>query len=94
MQRKRLWTLATVLLLAAGCSTAVVQPHRASVQTSVKHTTVEDLTPHVYSQVDPANDGEVALLRIGIAGEWTSPTVQGLPPVYGTRWFSTTGMST
>ena len=86
MQRKRLWTLATALLLAAGMlylllSSLIVH----AVQTSTSHTTVEDFNPGTFyhTGLTKQNDGEVALLRIGIAGEWTSPTVQGLPPVYG-----------
>src|SRR5512136_1214830 len=86
MQRKRLWTLATALLLAAGMLYLLLSSLTVhAVQTSVIHTTVEDFNPGTFylTGLTKQSDGEVALLRIGIAGEWTSPTVQGLPAVYG-----------
>lgn len=49
------------------------------------HTTVDDFTPGKFylTGLTQQGDGEVALLRIGIPGEWITANVQGLPPVYG-----------
>jgi len=86
MQRKRLWTLALVLLLAAGVLYLLLSSLTVyAVQTSVIHTTVEDFNPGTFYHTGMTlhDDGEVALLTLGIAGNWTITDAAGLPPVYG-----------
>ncbi len=86
MQRKRLWLLISTWLLAGGMLYLLLSALTAhAVLTSTVHTTVDDFTPGTFyhTGMTQQGDGEVALLQIGIAGEWITANVEGLPPVYG-----------
>jgi len=86
MKHKRLWRLIGVLLLAGGMLYLLLSTFTAqAVLNSTLHTTVDDFTPGTFyhTGLTQQDDGEVALLRIGIAGEWITGNVQGLPPIYG-----------
>ncbi|MBN1886659.1 MAG: DUF11 domain-containing protein [Thermoflexales bacterium] len=85
MRRTRVLVLLGILLVVGGAVYLLTHLPALAYIRYAEHTRIDEfnLGKFYHTGMTRREDGEVTLLSLGIAGEWVSAPITGLPPLYG-----------